>query len=160
VVDTGTTTDDSTAPVDSAKTDSTTADTTPVDSGPACDKPAGGLPCDPKSIYCNGAGCDTTTHYCCAASATSQSCVTNATKCADNSLHCDEASDCASGQICCFVAKSLSSGDTMCATTCSGGLFNIQICRTNSECGAGKSCILQSCGGTPIQACGKITGCT
>ena len=167
-VDSSGPTTDSATPIDGAKVDSTTPPldtgsspdtTTPVDTAPTCDKPAGGLPCDPKSIFCNGAGCDTTSHYCCAKSATAQSCVADGTKCADNSLHCDEAADCASGQICCFVAKSISAGDTVCATSCSGGAFSVQLCRTNGECGSGK-CLVQTCSGAQIQACDKIPGCT
>jgi len=47
-----------------------------------------------------------------------------------------------------------------CQATCTTGTY--QLCRSNTECGAGKACIPQTCPltGTSTEACSTVTGCT
>ena len=124
-----------------------------------CDKPAGGDACDPGKVTCGGAPCDLSSHYCCG-DETTASCVASGASCGTNAVHCDEKADCSGGKICCLVAKSISSADMTCQSACTGGLFSIQVCHTNSECGAGKTCVVQTCNGAKVEACGMIPSCS
>lgn len=128
----------------------------PVDSGIACDRPSGGDPCDPGQVQCNGAPCNVSTHFCCADDTKSSSCVASGSTCGANALHCDEKADCPAGQVCCLIAKSFSNADARCQTSCSGGLFAIQLCKTNAECLGGAKCVVQTCSGAKMEACGSI----
>jgi hypothetical protein len=167
---------DSAVPVDSSFTSpdgghpidsSVTMTDAPVgDTASACVTPPKGSPCDPGNFTCNGAPCAVPTNVCCGTTPTAAMCQPAATTCAGSSFACDEKGDCANGQICCFVAVSTTAANNACTTgtTCSGGLFSIQICKTDAECTNGMSCVPQSCpvGGSTVTigACGAIPTCT
>jgi hypothetical protein len=127
----------------SASSGSTT--TTPSDT------PDGGAPSTPGMVTCGSTSCDTSQTSCChvtTADGGTDTCVGPNGACTGTTNHCDEASDCATGLVCCNAF-----GGNTCMANC--GNFGYQVCRTDDECGtqtdagAAKQCIVQTCGGQP-----------
>jgi hypothetical protein len=136
----------------------------------SCVVPEGGAPCDPGHVVCDNAPCAVPANFCCGTAGNggfTETCETAGTSCGGLSAACDETADCAGGQICCLVATSFTSANLACqtGTSCSGGLFSIQVCRTSAECESGSGpCIPQQCtlggGSVTIEACGNVPTCT
>jgi hypothetical protein len=133
-----------------------------------CVVPEGGSPCTPGEVTCDNAPCDVPSNFCCAtqgAQGVTEACDSIGTSCSGLSEGCDETADCSSGSICCLVT-SLSSASVACqaGTACAGGIFSIQVCKTDAECDNAMPCVPQTCmleGATvTIEACGSVPTCT
>jgi hypothetical protein len=131
----------------------------------------GGAQCsNPLMLPCGSSTCNTSTDYCCIENAAdaggTQTCVAPNGSCpsAATKVSCKEAADCAGGAVCCgnFPATGVQ-GTTSCLTSCMGAQ-NVQICRTDAECGQGsdagelKKCVLQTCGSLTLQLCAVSPG--
>ncbi|HEY3358937.1 MAG TPA: hypothetical protein VGQ83_37150, partial [Polyangia bacterium] len=134
------------------------------DGAAAADAPPGGLRPDPGVVLCNGTPCDTTREYCCIEDPGARQiwqCMSDAstTHCGALTRQCDEAADCPTGQKCCvpMTARVYPDYSTWCAPSCatSAGFF-FQVCKSAGECPAGVPCVLQDCGGIPVQTCGAL----
>jgi hypothetical protein len=82
---------------------------------------------------------------------------------------CLSAADCGDGgDVCCLeINSSLTSVSEVCgARPCTNTLgLNVQLCKSNAECGDASACLTQQCdlgsgSMTTIQACGLVTSCT
>ncbi len=130
----------------------------------------GGAQCsNPLMLPCGGSTCNTGTDYCCVESAdagAAQTCVAPNGSCspAATRIGCKEAADCAGSAVCCANFPALGvQGTTSCLASCTG-TQNVQICRTDDECGstsdagALKKCVLQTCGSLSLQLCAVSSG--
>lgn len=129
--------------------------------GPVCDPPDGGLPCDPGHVQCAGSTCATATTFCCETSTGSSGmCDPAKATCTQSESHCDEALDCDGGVCCMSITISFATTvKSTCQATCPTGSY--QLCRSNTECGAGKACVVQTCiSGNDTEACSTVPGCT
>jgi hypothetical protein len=138
---------------------------------PACVSVDGGAQCsDPLMLPCGVASCNTSTDYCCVESAVdgggTQTCVAPNGSCspAATRIGCKEAADCAGGAVCCADFPTLGvQGTTSCLASCAAAQ-NVQICRTDDECGVGsdagdlRKCVLQTCGSLTLQLCAVSQG--
>jgi hypothetical protein len=126
-----------------------------------CAPPDGGLPCDPGQVSCGGSPCPTSTSFCCeTVTGSSGTCDQIGATCTQSEVHCDEGADC-DGSVCCLaIAVSFATSvKATCHATCPTGTY--RLCRSNTECGAGQSCIPQTClGGGSTEACTTVPGCT
>jgi hypothetical protein len=160
VVDTG-------SPIPTPTIDATSPPPPPaVDSGTtiqsdACVIPAGGKSCNPSEVSCGTSMCTIPAEMCCLEESGQEECVAAGASCTGLPQTCDEASDCPGGEVCCLEATSPSVAgvSVKCETSCTGGLFSIQICRSDTECPGGQ-CIPQTCslggGSLSVEACGLI----
>jgi hypothetical protein len=132
---------------------------------PSCVSVDGGAQCsDPLRLPCGGSTCNTSTDYCCVENADAggtQTCVAPNGSCSPPAamIGCKEAADCASGAVCCGnFPRTGVQGTTSCMASCTA-MQNVQICRTDDECGAKsdagalKKCVLQTCGSLTLQLC-------
>jgi hypothetical protein len=138
---------------------------------PACVSVDGGAQCSaPLMLPCGSSTCNTSTDYCCVDTAAdggrTQTCVAPNGGCSPTAtkIDCKEAADCASGAVCCGNFPMLGvQGNTSCLASCNGNQ-NVQICRTDSECGGGadagglQKCVLQTCGSLTLQLCAVSPG--
>jgi hypothetical protein len=123
-----------------------------------CQAPDGGAACDPGMVACGNTMCDTSQTSCCRATGDggTDQCVGPNGACTGTLVRCNETSDCAKGLVCCDTY-----GATSCMASC--GAYAIQICRSDTECGldsdagAAKKCIVQTCGGGPAPGGGPST---
>jgi hypothetical protein len=134
---------------------------------PPCVSVDGGAQCsDPLMLPCGSSTCNTSTDYCCVQNTAdgggTQTCVAPNGTCspAATKIGCKEAADCAGGAVCCANFPELGvQGTTSCLASCTGSSQNVQICRTDDECGASsdagalKKCVLQTCGPLTLQLC-------
>jgi hypothetical protein len=132
---------------------------------PPCVSVDGGAQCsDPLMLPCGSSTCNTSTDYCCVQKADAggtQTCVAPNGSCSPPAamIGCKEAADCTGGAVCCGNFPMLGvQGTTSCMASCST-MQNVQICRTDDECGARsdagalKKCVLQTCGSLTLQLC-------
>jgi hypothetical protein len=138
---------------------------------PACVSVDGGAQCSaPMMLPCGSTTCNTSADYCCIENGGdgggTQTCVAPNGSCsaAATKIACKEAADCAGGAVCCGDFPMLGvQGTTSCLTSCMGSQ-NVQICRTDDECGSGaeggalKKCVLQTCGSLTLQLCAVSQG--
>jgi hypothetical protein len=137
---------------------------------PPCTSVDGGAQCsEPLMLPCGGSTCNTSTEYCCVEGAdagATRTCVAPNGSCSSTAtrISCKEAADCAGGAVCCANFPALGNqGTTSCLPSCTG-MQNVQICRTDEECGstsdAGdlKKCVLQTCGSLTLQLCAVSPG--
>jgi hypothetical protein len=138
---------------------------------PACVSVDGGAQCSaPLMLPCGSTTCNTSTDYCCVDTAAdgggARTCVAPNGSCSPTAtrINCKEAADCAGGAVCCGNFPMLGvQGTTSCLASCTGAQ-NVQICRTDDECGIGsdagelKKCVLQTCGSLTLQLCAVIQG--
>lgn len=75
------------------------------------------------------------------------SCMTSC-KAGDYPFTCDDRTDCGPGQVCCVGLL----GDTACTPSCN----NERLCRSDSECDTGSTCLAVPCRGKVIGACGPL----
>ena len=120
-------------------------------------------------LPCGSSTCNTSTDYCCVENADAggtRTCVAPNGSCSPPAtrIGCKEAADCAGGAVCCANFPSLGvQGATSCLASCTG-TQNVQICRTDDECGAKsdagelKKCVLQTCGSLTLQLCAVSPG--
>jgi len=128
---------------------------------PSCSAPDGGLPCDPGQISCGASTCTAGTSFCCQnVSGSTGTCDPTGTVCTQSEVHCNEAADCDGGVCCMAIAVSFATSvKATCETRCATGTY--QLCRSNTECGAGHSCVVQTClVGSTTEACTTVAGCT
>jgi hypothetical protein len=168
--DSGAVVTDSAVATDSAAGATDSAVDSSGDAG-GCAMPEGGTPGDPGFVACpcGTNECSIMSNVCCytenEAGAVVASCQAKSS-CDGIAAACDEKADCTGANVCCLLAQSLTAtGVSMsCQAQCSGGLFSIQLCKTDGECGATGPCIAQTCSlaGTALvlQACGNIPTCT
>jgi hypothetical protein len=133
---------------------------------PPCVSVDGGAQCSaPLMLPCGSTTCDTSTEYCCVDTAAdgggTRTCVAPNGSCSPTAtrINCKEAADCAGGAVCCGNFPMLGvQGTTSCLASCTGSQ-NVQICRTDDECGIGsdagelKKCVPQTCGSLTLQLC-------
>jgi hypothetical protein len=137
---------------------------------PSCVSVDGGAQCsEPLMLPCGSSTCNTSTDYCCVENADAggtRTCVAPNGNCSPPAarIGCKEAPDCAGGAVCCATFPSLGvQGTTSCLASCTG-TQNVQICRTDNECGAKsdggalKKCVLQTCGSLTLQLCAVSPG--
>ena len=138
---------------------------------PSCVSVDGGAQCSaPLMLPCGDTTCNTSADYCCVENAGdgggTHSCVAPNGSCsaAATKIACKEAADCAGGAVCCGNFPMLGvQGTTSCLASCMGSQ-NVQICRTDDECGSGSDggglnkCVLQTCGSLTLQLCAVSQG--
>jgi hypothetical protein len=128
-----------------------------------CVIPPGGQSCTPGVVACgSNASCKVPAEECCLMATGSGACLPAGAKCPGGlPVACAEASDCPAGDICCLVVTtpSVTGVAISCQPSCSGGIFSLQICRSDTECPNGQ-CIAQNCslggGSLTVEACGLI----
>jgi len=76
-------------------------------------------------------------------------------------LQCDEAADCRSGEVC--IIEHADEIDAECKSADDnggGGDENVQVCKTDAECGAQGPCTVRVCtNGVKIKTCSPLEGC-
>ncbi len=108
--------------------------------------------------------CATPAEVCCLGANGMEGCQPAGTPCNGLSQACDETTDCPAGDICCLdvMSPSVTGVQVQCAAACTGGLFSVQLCRSDTECASGQ-CIPQNCmlggGSLSVEACSMIPTC-
>lgn len=115
----------------------------------------------PNKIACGAAECTSPGQVCCVRTqldgGTSSTCQAPGDGCLGRKLGCEEAADCAGGQVCCLDVG-IGGGGTACSTTCAGA--DVQVCKTNPECGDAGPCAEYTCPlGRKVRSCTKPIGC-
>jgi hypothetical protein len=141
---------------------------------PAIPVPEGGAPSDPGSVPCGGAPCAVNEGRSCCIQIVDggrqETCNPPNTGCPAPGvkLECDEAADCNGGVCCQAIVGTAVQGSTSCSgtPTCMGvPTTNFQVCRTDDECGqetdagAAKRCIPQTCTNVAPPRSLKIESC-
>jgi hypothetical protein len=117
---------------------------------------------NPDQITCGSVECPADAQACCATPApqdggVSYTCQAEADTCAGAKVACDEKADCSGDDVCCI---SVSGGplSSDCKASCSAQ--DVQLCKTDAECGASGSCKEYTCaGGRKVHACTKPAAC-
>src|ERR1700722_10600638 len=139
---------DSSGPMDAPIVDSSLPDTatmpdTAMAPDAGCVVPPMGQPCDPGVVECGGSACAVPASFCCASSGdanvASEMCVAAGGACSGLEEKCNEKADCPGSEVCCLVATSLAQQgiSISCQPVCTGGLFSIQVCKSDTECPGG-----------------------
>jgi hypothetical protein len=110
---------------------------------------------NPNTIVCGAHLCNADTQICCK-TLNDAGCQAPGSSCQGTTAECDEAADCLGPEICCAAALGL--GSATCSNNCTA--TQRQLCKTNAECSNG-TCYTNNCvGGTVVQSCSQLPGCT
>jgi hypothetical protein len=117
---------------------------------------------NPDQITCGNQECSGDAGACCATAAPGDAgatfvCQDEGATCAGAKIVCDESADCAGAEVCCM---SVSGGplSSACKESCSAQ--DVQLCKTDDDCGVDGSCDAYRCPhGRRVFACSKPASC-
>jgi hypothetical protein len=130
----------------------------------AGDQNGGGEPptSNPDEITCGGEDCPVEAQACCASTTapdggTSYTCQAENAPCAGATIACDEKADCTGAEVCCMNVSGGPLSST-CEESC--GAQEVQLCKTDGECGEGGKCRQYTCpAGRTVYACAQPASC-
>jgi len=121
-----------------------------------------------NKVSCGTTECDSTSQVCCASpdpdagapdGGLGYKCQASGDTCAGAKVACDEKADCPGGTNVCCTNVSGAAIASECKATCGGS--DVQMCKTNTECGDAGTCKLYTCPlGRKLYACEQPAGCT